>query len=211
MDVNINGFTFRMTFSSYFDDGGIKLTPANTKLNDPEYLEALKFALELFPLVELVINAVERDAQYNDIGRVWANNLLQEVVALKPEQLRTLNYSRIIPNAIEARRREVRVATLLPPKIIFDPTNPNTTPKPKGLRISVLAEYNSTCQECGKSYQDLKRGQSELHVHHITPTKWGGSHDMDNLTLLCASCHGKKHQEIMRVQDEYGYRNGMQS
>ena len=37
------------------------------------------------------------------------------------------------------------------------------------------------CQVCGKD--------TDLHIHHIIPRRMGGSHDLNNLILLCSSCH----------------------
>lgn len=45
---------------------------------------------------------------------------------------------------------------------------------------------NHTCQECGST-------DEELHAHHITSISDGGSHDIENLTTLCKSCHEEVH------------------
>jgi hypothetical protein len=45
------------------------------------------------------------------------------------------------------------------------------------------------CADCG--------GVKMLDVHHITPMALGGSNDLDNLILLCRSCHGKRHKYII--------------
>jgi len=41
------------------------------------------------------------------------------------------------------------------------------------------------CSECGSN--------NDLHVHHKIPLSKGGSNQISNLILLCASCHSKEH------------------
>lgn len=39
---------------------------------------------------------------------------------------------------------------------------------------------------------------SRLEVHHILPTRFGGTHDLDNLVLLCSVHHRQAHGVIRR-------------
>lgn len=55
------------------------------------------------------------------------------------------------------------------------------------LRRKVFARDNNECQDCGK--KGMKR--SDLVVHHIDFEKENCS--LDNLVLLCRSCHMKRH------------------
>ena len=50
------------------------------------------------------------------------------------------------------------------------------------LRNQLMTRENYTCQKCG-------RRNSELHGHHIIPVRDGGPDELDNLALLCGSCH----------------------
>ncbi len=62
-------------------------------------------------------------------------------------------------------------------------------------REDVLAEYKHRCQSCGRRGPQ-KGGLATLHVHHIErdPDEMG-EHDLENLTLLCRSCHSWLHQQ----------------
>nr|WP_123537886.1 HNH endonuclease signature motif containing protein [Halosimplex salinum] len=62
-------------------------------------------------------------------------------------------------------------------------------------REAVLDEYSHRCQVCGRRGPE-KGGLATLHVHHIERDPDGmGEHDMENLTLLCRSCHSWFHQQ----------------
>jgi hypothetical protein len=62
-------------------------------------------------------------------------------------------------------------------------------------RDTVLDEYAHRCQVCGRRGPE-KGGLATLHVHHIERDPDGMSeHDLENLTLLCRSCHSWFHQQ----------------
>jgi len=62
-------------------------------------------------------------------------------------------------------------------------------------REEVLDEYSHRCQVCGRRDPE-KGGLATLHVHHIERDPDGmDEHDMENLTLLCRSCHSWFHQQ----------------
>lgn len=44
------------------------------------------------------------------------------------------------------------------------------------------------CRNCG-----ARRGEAELHAHHVVPKSEGGSHHTRNLVTLCAACHDDAH------------------
>ena len=46
--------------------------------------------------------------------------------------------------------------------------------------------------------------KSSLEIHHIKPKSYGGNDDINNLILLCSSCHKLVHNEI-----EAFIRNGL--
>ncbi len=62
-------------------------------------------------------------------------------------------------------------------------------------RDAVLAEYGHRCQVCGRCGPE-KGGLATLHVHHIErDLDEMDEHNMENLTLLCRSCHSWFHQQ----------------
>lgn len=70
----------------------------------------------------------------------------------------------------------------------------------KKLREKVHDRYNGECFFCGRSYEhSASNGNGHIHVHHIN----GDDEDdrMDNLILLCGSCHHMVHR-----RDEFPYR-----
>lgn len=52
-------------------------------------------------------------------------------------------------------------------------------------RSLVRDRNNYGCAECGVG--DM------LHLHHRRPIRQGGTHRLDNLVVLCASCHSEAH------------------
>ncbi len=62
-------------------------------------------------------------------------------------------------------------------------------------RDNVLTKYRHRCQACGRR-GPKKGGLATLHVHHIERDPDGmDEHDIENLTLLCRSCHSWFHQQ----------------
>jgi hypothetical protein len=58
-----------------------------------------------------------------------------------------------------------------------------------------LEKYNHCCQACGRRGFG-NGGLATLHVHHIERDPDGmDEHDLENLTLLCRSCHSWFHQQ----------------
>jgi hypothetical protein len=56
-------------------------------------------------------------------------------------------------------------------------------------RRKQFLEQKPFCEECLSDYND----NVILQVHHIIPISKGGSHKLDNLKVLCKSCHQSKH------------------
>ena len=52
-------------------------------------------------------------------------------------------------------------------------------------RERVFMRDGRLCQICGTD-------QGEMHIDHIIPRKVGGTHDLDNLRVLCKSCNLRK-------------------
>lgn len=53
-------------------------------------------------------------------------------------------------------------------------------------RKKVNERYNNKCAVC--------YSEEDLHYHHIEYFSEGGSNEVDNLMLLCASCHAEEHK-----------------
>jgi 5-methylcytosine-specific restriction endonuclease McrA len=62
---------------------------------------------------------------------------------------------------------------------------------PKDIRDFVIKKYDGCCAECG-----LSVGKSG-HVHHNNMGDEENYQDIDNLQLLCISCHRKKHPTLL--------------
>ncbi len=58
---------------------------------------------------------------------------------------------------------------------------------PPGIRAIIIAKYNNRCFKCG-----VYVGASG-HVHHEGSTNGDDYNDIENLLLLCPSCHRKAH------------------
>lgn len=74
-------------------------------------------------------------------------------------------------------------------------------------RRRVYKRDNYECQNCGK--KGAKRGNAELHAHHIVPISKGGSHKESNLTTLCRECHSKVHPDLEKGDEIRGKYSGM--
>ena len=58
-------------------------------------------------------------------------------------------------------------------------------------RQHIINDDNYTCCKCGKKY-----GDAEFHVHHIIPIAKYGTNHINNLVLLCRTCHQKQHLDF---------------
>lgn len=67
------------------------------------------------------------------------------------------------------------------------------------VRISVNRRDRHKCQMCG--------ARNDLEIHHIKPRADGGLDDLDNLILLCRSCHDIA--ELEQLPSAYKIRNWM--
>lgn len=68
------------------------------------------------------------------------------------------------------------------------------------MRKKARKRDNGTCQICGKSKEELGKWPD---VHHIQPVTSfedkNNAHFLDNLILLCSSCHGKVEQGELKT------------
>lgn len=61
---------------------------------------------------------------------------------------------------------------------------------PYKQRKAALQRDNNQCVQCGST--------ERLEVDHVLNIAHGGTHDLDNLQTLCATCHREKSQEEAR-------------
>ena len=66
---------------------------------------------------------------------------------------------------------------------------------PKGRRFKVLERDGFKCGYCG-----ITKNETELHVDHILPRKYGGRNDMDNLITACIPCNLGKSDRIINME-----------
>ena len=55
----------------------------------------------------------------------------------------------------------------------------------RGQRERVFARDGRVCRICGTD-------EGEMHIDHVIPRKYGGTHDLENLRVLCKSCNLRK-------------------
>jgi 5-methylcytosine-specific restriction endonuclease McrA len=67
----------------------------------------------------------------------------------------------------------------------------------KQLRAAALRRDDYRCGDCKRQRGDedprLKRGRTQLEVHHVTYDRYG-SERLEDLQTLCAACHSVRHQ-----------------
>jgi len=72
------------------------------------------------------------------------------------------------------------------------------------VRRQAIKKYGKDCAICGYSLH--------IEVHHITPYKEGGNHELDNLMVLCPNCHAlvtrkriilEKRRDLPRAKIQY--------
>ena len=58
---------------------------------------------------------------------------------------------------------------------------------PSEIKKRVLLRDGRKCKKCGS--------EDDLHFHHVYEYSKGGLHEVDNLILLCSSCHKDEHKK----------------
>ena len=74
-----------------------------------------------------------------------------------------------------------------------------------GIKKQVYEKYNGQCAKC--------KSKENLHIHHIKKYSEGGLNNLDNLILLCVSCHAEEHKgdpsyRMLKSAAERGGANG---
>lgn len=72
---------------------------------------------------------------------------------------------------------------------------------PLSNRICFLVNLRDklTCQQCGKSPEEMASYHRGFEYHHLTPRSQGGSDEVDNIALLCHDCHQQEHKAGLRL------------
>jgi len=63
----------------------------------------------------------------------------------------------------------------------------------KEKRKEIREKHGCECHFCG--------GTDKLEIHHIVPSGAGGTDDVENLELLCKSCHYKVEEFTRRLRE----------
>ena len=66
------------------------------------------------------------------------------------------------------------------------------TPAWRRLRRRVLTRDRHTCHDC------RRQGLGRVEVHHVKALQFGGTDDLENLTVLCYDCHRARHASAGR-------------
>lgn len=67
------------------------------------------------------------------------------------------------------------------------------TAKWKNTRRYIRNRDGDRCRECGAS-----GAVQRMYTHHIVPRAQGGTDNVNNLMLVCQSCHGRLEQEAQQ-------------
>jgi len=96
-----------------------------------------------------------------------------------------------IMDELEAFRRAAHLARMAEPSSASQPHGSDRSRHiPAGTRRQAMIRARFACECC--------RNRFGLDVHHVVPFGEGGSHELDNLVVLCRSCHEKLHGEDRR-------------
>lgn len=76
---------------------------------------------------------------------------------------------------------------------------------PDSIRVRVLERDDFSCQCCGWSSTNLKKGDPRtlIELHHIEHHSEGGSNEVENLITLCNIHHDQVHKRDLNGKDEF--------
>ena len=60
------------------------------------------------------------------------------------------------------------------------------------LRALLKEKYNDVCQICGQTFERYDGGRYS-EIHHLLPLEYGGLDSLDNIVVVCPTCHKKFH------------------
>ena len=121
------------------------------------------------------------------------------------DELRKLKSKLAKKQMSDPRQRQIRKDKLAGMKRTEEQILENKQTHPKmdcnSYRERALEHYGCTCQRCGKEFS-----KEELVVHHIDGNNGYsevGNHDIQNLMVLCTSCHSKLHYELKKTTQQF--------
>jgi thymidylate synthase (FAD) len=173
---------------------GVPLKDADKTYQNKEWLKD-KFAQGLIPrevasIVGCSTEAVKRWSYKHGLTwekRQWNKGIRYNIDITQEERERRSNHAK----AINKKRLELG---LIPsgadhPSWKDLPTEKRVYNWLKYARQTILKEKGGVCIECGST--------EKLHCHHIKTVKEYPelAYDMDNIELLCSSCHSRHHHE----------------
>lgn len=138
-----------------------------------------------------------KGCRYAEHSKIIKESYTPELRALKSElakkQMSDLN------------QRQIRKDKLTGMKKTEEQIIKNKEAHPKidcnSYRERALDFYGCTCQRCGKNFEE-----KDLVVHHIDGNNGYssvGNHEIDNLMVLCRSCHTKLHHELKKTTEQF--------
>lgn len=135
-----------------------------------------------------------RGKSYSDVyGEDRARALRQARAASANKQ-----FTDVVQRTIRSARHKGKIVTEECKKKISEA---NTKHGKTSYRKRALAHYGLVCQRCGGEFPE-----NRLIVHHKDFLNFGsvlGNHDLDNLMVLCKSCHGKLHNSLSEAQGRF--------
>ena len=81
---------------------------------------------------------------------------------------------------------------------ISGPGQRNKTSIPPAIRRKVFTKARHKCETPGCNHTRF------LEIHHVVPRSEGGGNDLENMKLLCSSCHGLIHRSHLMIKEALG-------
>lgn len=164
------------------------------------------FTLEIFnnkiPIYELSESSFYYSRRFS-----WLNRLMEQLQVIYDDVNDTTkriiellyfqdnNFEKVIKELGISRKRLVRQHNLIVDEVI-ELMGMNIYEKkkyesdyryiPVNVKRQVFERDEGKCSKCGSD--------EKLHYHHIKRFSEGGTHSVNNLTLLCVSCHAREHK-----------------
>lgn len=80
---------------------------------------------------------------------------------------------------------------------------------PEKVKAEAWEQADGRCQQCGITLHG-----DDMHYDHVLPVALGGTNDVENIQLLCFSCHAEKTaQDVARIAkaDRQAARSGQKA
>lgn len=82
---------------------------------------------------------------------------------------------------------------------------------PERTKAEAWEQADGRCQQCGITCDGYE--SADYHHDHITPVALGGTNEIENIQILCFTCHAQKTaDDLIRIAkaDRQGQRSGRQ-